>query len=241
MSSLRMARKNERHKSAKKFNKKKMVEEKEDSLKRPTTDHSSPPALSPKWEKPKKMSKRQAKRLEQELAQEAAANQDEGINKKKSKSKKFHGPTSPQLGKKLGTSGNIAYGGHGKEWKNTPFAKRISNNHMLRIKREQAARLKQLEAMESPGSLLSGKAKKTLIKVKRAKKREKLKEREEQERIEAEEAAKIATTVAIENNKSFKKHMEHQRMEQSCNFGEEKQFDDATSTDAPTTVLLQKE
>ena len=102
---------------------------------------TSPPptdTLTPK-QKPKKLSKRQARILEQEA--EAAATKNTATSKTKLKSKLKSSKSKP----KMGRSGNIAFGGHGDEWNNTPYAQRIGNNHLLRVKRENAARLRQLE------------------------------------------------------------------------------------------------
>lgn len=180
--------------------------------------------------RPKKLTKRQARRLEQEEARAAAAaaaaNQNNSVSssgsrsrsskmtKKKMSKKKwrqhrdelqnagkdFKGPSAPDPDKKIGRSGNIAYGGHGEKWNNTSFSKRLSNNHMLRVKREQAARLRQLERQEAPSSLLSGKAKKQLLKEKRARKREQKRLKAEAEEEEAAAAAELAMQVARLSN-----------------------------------------
>ena len=205
MASLRMARKNERHRSGGKRSPKAIATK---TILDPVLDEGgllSDPKLDEQWQKPKKLSKRQAKRLEQE--QEAAQNKIADS----SSSRKAKGPSSPDTStsegtsKRLGRSGNIAYGGHGEEWKKTPYAKRISNNHMLRIKREQAARLRQLEAQENPASLLSGKAKKAALKEKRALKKLKKLKRQAKEEKEAEDSAKAAQLISAANNVAFKK------------------------------------
>ena len=171
------------------------------------------------WEKPKKMSKRQ-QRVEEAISKEPRRQEKiDRLNSPKEKSRKkrsprsskkvlskhFKGPCGPEEGKKLGKSGNISYGGHGEEWKNTSFANRLGNNHMLRVKREQAARLKQLEAQNAPSSLLSGKAKKAFLKEKRAKKREKKEKREQEEKLEQEEKQKNAKIAAAAANLEFQK------------------------------------
>lgn len=170
--------------------------------------------------RPKKLTNRQAKRLEEEEARAtttAATNKNTtgsialGRSKKKLSKKQarrlkreenltaknFKGPSAPEPGKKIGRSGNIAYGGHGDEWRNTSFAKRIGNNHMLRVKREQAARLKQLERQDSPASALSGKAKKQMLKEKRARKREQKRLQAAKEAEEAAIAAELAMQTAL--------------------------------------------
>ena len=200
-----MARKNERHRSA---GKKSPVKDKTKTVNDELNllQESSRESLkqNSKWEKPKKLSKRQAKRLEQEAASVEDAKSPPSSKKKKTLlTEEFKGPSSP-AGDKMGRSGNIAYGGHGEEWKNTSAGKRLSNNHMLRIKREQAARVRQLEAQENPASLLSGKAKKAFLKEKRALKKKKIKDREEQEEKEAEEAAEVAKALAAANNLAFR-------------------------------------
>ena len=170
------------------------------------------------WEKPKKMSKRQ-QRVEEAISKEPRRQEKiDRLNSPKEKSRKkrsprsskkvlknFKGPSGPEEGKKLGKSGNISYGGHGEEWKNTSFANRLGNNHMLRVKREQAARLKQLEAQNAPSSLLSGKAKKAFLKEKRVKKREKKEKREQEEKLEQEEKQKNAKIAAAAANLEFQK------------------------------------
>ena len=202
MASLRMARKNERHRSGGKRSPKAIAAKTIlDDL--PAGGLLSDPKEDEPWQKPKKLSKRQAKRLEHEAAQNKIADS--------SSSRKTKGPSSPDTSEgtsKLGRSGNIAYGGHGEEWKKTPYAKRISNNHMLRIKREQAARLRQLEAQENPASLLSGKAKKAAIKEKRILKKLKKLERQAKEEKEAEDSAKAAQLISAANNVAFKKQQQ---------------------------------
>eukprot|EP00750_Incisomonas_marina_P000775 INCI1058.4.p1 GENE.INCI1058.4~~INCI1058.4.p1 ORF type:complete len:361 (+),score=71.87 INCI1058.4:839-1921(+) len=67
-------------------------------------------------------------------------------------------------------AGNIAFGGHGEEWENTEPKARISNNKLLRAKREQAAL--QAKLASEPRRLMSGKAKKALLKARRQAQRE---------------------------------------------------------------------
>jgi hypothetical protein len=197
-----MARKNERHRSGGKRSPKAIAAKTIlDDL--PAGGLLSDPKEDEPWQKPKKLSKRQAKRLEHEAAQNKIADS--------SSSRKTKGPSSPDTSEgtsKIGRSGNIAYGGHGEEWKKTPYAKRISNNHMLRIKREQAARLRQLEAQENPASLLSGKAKKAAIKEKRILKKLKKLERQAKEEKEAEDSAKAAQLISAANNAAFEKQQQ---------------------------------
>ena len=202
------------------------------------------------WEKPKKMSKRQ-QRVEEAISKEPRRQEKiDRLNSPKEKSRKkrsprsskkvlskhFKGPCGPEEGKKLGKSGNISYGGHGEEWKNTSFANRLGNNHMLRVKREQAARLKQLEAQNAPSSLLSGKAKKAFLKEKRVKKREKKEKREQEEKLEQEEKQKNAKIAAAAANLEFQKlQKEKEKKEQekqvlnvvdgnTCTYKEEAEF-----------------
>jgi len=175
--------------------------------------------LSTLKKRPKKLSKRQARALEKQEA--AAASTATGTattarisprgkrspkvsnNKKILSTKK--GPSAPPEGKKIGRSGNIAYGGHGKDWQNTTFAARLGNNHLLRVKREQAARIRQLQAQDAPSSLLSGKAKKAVLKERRAKKRQLKLLKAEEEKMEAEAAAEAALETANANNAAFEK------------------------------------
>jgi len=163
--------------------------------------------------RPKKLTKRQARRLEQEEARGLGDPSSPSSSRKKmskkqarrqkrlesqngSGSSQFKGPSAPDPGQKIGRAGNIAYGGHGEEWRNTSFARRIGNNHMLRVKREQAARLRQLERQDAPSSALSGKAKKQMLKEKRARKREQKRLKAAAEEEEAAEAAELSIQAA---------------------------------------------
>lgn len=189
--------------------------------------------------RPRKLTKRQARRLEQEEVRAASGLGDsthslsssssssspsssskyspdaqnkrskKRLSKKQARRQKrlelqntgnFKGPSAPDPGKKIGRSGNIAYGGHGEEWRNTSFAKRIGNNHMLRVKREQAARLRQLEAQDAPSSVLSGKAKKQMLKERRARKREQKRLKAAAEEEEAAIAAELSMQAARLSN-----------------------------------------
>jgi endonuclease/exonuclease/phosphatase family metal-dependent hydrolase len=182
------------------------------------------------FERPKRLTKRQARRLDQEEANvlsapaspspssssSSAKRSKRKLSKKQARQKgrleayageggggnqaSFKGPSAPDPDKKIGRSGNIAYGGHGEEWRNTAFSKRLGNNHMLRVKREQAARLRQLERQDAPASALSGKAKKHMLKEKRARKREQKRLKAAAEEEEAAAAAELAMQAARVSN-----------------------------------------
>ena len=100
------------------------------------------------------------------------------------------------------TSGNVAFGGHGEEWKNTPFAKRMGNNKKLRSERETLALQAKIARESAKKGKLSGKAKKAALKAKRAQKEEKrrlaeAKEREEREKQYAERIIRTSSPAAI--------------------------------------------
>jgi len=69
-------------------------------------------------------------------------------------------------------SGHVAFGGHSKEWTETPYWQRMGNNKKLRSEREAAVLQKKLLEQETK-RILSGKAKKAIMKEKKAERREK--------------------------------------------------------------------